>query len=619
MAEPVELHGKLSGTAVTLNLLILPDGYTAADETRFWSDAAAIKNKMLTTLPFAAFVSAITIVAMFVPSVDTLTDVTDAGRCTMPVKDTAFRARFCRKQAADGTNIARSLWGEQNLIDAVIKNTPKLAAKNWHTLMLVNSSADGGTQTGRTVWVSKSSRFLDTVVHELGHSFGDLADEYDTEGPVRHSSHEPAEPNITVQTTRTGLANYVQTNEQKFVLLVWQGLVDRADELPRGTNPLCAPQANTSADAAIAAAGGPIALYEGADHSPCDVYRPGPGCRMRYSYLEFCRVCNRVLAAKLGGYALSLKPVFPSTSPRQVRIGAWTTLASYTDADRARIVVYEATKGGYQIIRSPIMLFSNDSPVISPPDARIDTGFDFVVPFNLGGQQYVMAQSVASGRRVFYRIDETGGVPNPSATLTATWDSGVGGAVWTHLGVFFFGGVPHIFSYAGWSGAFAVERIEADNAQPRLVWGTGVDLSALFQPGWTHIVTMDISGAPFVLAYDARSGSMQIQSLTPPGRGPNTFIAPASFWGAGVGSIQPFGSNQVYLLRTRPLAAKATLDLVRPGGFGVDMIVQLPIGPGVTHVAEVHLPAGSPYAVGDANYLMLYSSLTGTASFYESV
>ena len=115
------------------------------------------------------------------------------------------------------------------------------------------------------------------VVHEFGHSFGGLADEYfyenDTMTDTTPLDVEPWEQNIT---TRVDFGSK------------WQ------DMLVKGT-PIPTPVVESKRY--------PVGVYEGGGYSTKGVYRPADYCRMRVNeWPEFCPVCQRALRRLIDFY-----------------------------------------------------------------------------------------------------------------------------------------------------------------------------------------------------------------------------------------------------------------------------------------------------------------------------
>ena len=110
------------------------------------------------------------------------------------------------------------------------------------------------------------------MVHEFGHSFAGLADEYAYEAeqiPMYPHDVEPWEKNITT------LADFHGK---------WENMIKKGTKVP---TPLSknAKEAKTK-----------VGVFEGAGYSPKGVYRGVQDCRMRINDTpEFCAVCQDAL------------------------------------------------------------------------------------------------------------------------------------------------------------------------------------------------------------------------------------------------------------------------------------------------------------------------------------
>lgn len=141
-----------------------------------------------------------------------------------------------------------------------------------HIIVLANTDeyGGGGIYNSYTLTTAHHESFRPVVVHEFGHSFGGLADEYFYEEDIMSDTYptdvEPWEPNVT---TRVNFASK------------W------ADLIPEGTPmPTPAEDFNTYQ----------VGLYEGAAYSFKGLYRGSYNCRMRTNdYPAFCPVCQRAL------------------------------------------------------------------------------------------------------------------------------------------------------------------------------------------------------------------------------------------------------------------------------------------------------------------------------------
>ena len=123
--------------------------------------------------------------------------------------------------------------------------------------MLVNTAeyGGGGIYNSYNLSYTQGTAFEPVVVHEFGHSFGGLGDEYayGDSDPIYFSTTEPWEPNITT------LCDFTKK---------WQNLIDE----------------------------GKASLVEGGGYLTKGVYRGADNCRMRTNEeKEFCAVCLQAL------------------------------------------------------------------------------------------------------------------------------------------------------------------------------------------------------------------------------------------------------------------------------------------------------------------------------------
>jgi hypothetical protein len=143
-----------------------------------------------------------------------------------------------------------------------------------HIIILANTDTygGGGIYNSYTLTTTHNPMFKPVVVHEFGHSFGGLADEYaytEAPSPLYPYHIEPWEQNITT------LVNF----ESK-----WKDMV------PEGT-PTPTPYTK-EVDKIYTAVG----VYEGAGYTLKGIYRPVSECRMKINEAPaFCPVCQRAL------------------------------------------------------------------------------------------------------------------------------------------------------------------------------------------------------------------------------------------------------------------------------------------------------------------------------------
>ena len=138
-----------------------------------------------------------------------------------------------------------------------------------HIILLANTDVygGGGIYNSYTLTTTGHKDFRPVVVHEFGHSFAGLADEYFYESDVFSDSYvlkvEPWEQNVTT------LVDFSSK---------WKDLVSSSTPIPT-------PLSNNSPS---------VGVYEGAAYTAHGVYRGSVDCRMKTNTAkDFCPVCER--------------------------------------------------------------------------------------------------------------------------------------------------------------------------------------------------------------------------------------------------------------------------------------------------------------------------------------
>lgn len=255
--EHIYLH---RGSTVdrAIDVAILPEGYTAAERDSFYHHARVAADEILRYEPFSRHPEKWNFVAVWVPSVDSGVSVPRLGEW----KHTAFSSHFSTFYS-DRYLTTNRLQDVHSALESVPYE---------HIIILANTEeyGGGGIYNSYMLTSSRHSTFKPVCVHEFGHSFGGLADEYFYDGDLMESAYptdiEPWEPNITTLVDFDGK---------------WRHL------LKDGT-PVPTPQK----DASIY----PVGVYEGGGYSSKGVYRPADECRMRNNtYPDFCPACVAAL------------------------------------------------------------------------------------------------------------------------------------------------------------------------------------------------------------------------------------------------------------------------------------------------------------------------------------
>lgn len=241
-----------------IDIAILAEGYTAQEMETFYKDAVIACESLLSHEPFHSMKNRFNIVAVASPSEDSGVSVPRLDEW----KRTAFSSHFS------------TFYSDRYLTTSRVKSIHDALAgiPYEHIIILANTEeyGGGGIYNSHTLTAAHHPMFRPVVVHEFGHSFGGLADEYFYDNDVMTDTYpldvEPWEQNIS---TRINFASK------------WE------DMLVKGT-PIPTPVSESEKY--------PVGVYEGAGYSAKGIYRPADNCRMRTNqYPTFCPVCQRAI------------------------------------------------------------------------------------------------------------------------------------------------------------------------------------------------------------------------------------------------------------------------------------------------------------------------------------
>jgi hypothetical protein len=246
----------------TLDVLILGDGYTSQEMEKFRADARRFSQLLLEYEPYRRHSERISIRAVEVVSRETGTDEPRKGIW----RDTALSATFNTFESA------RYLTTEDNL---AMREIASLAPYDSIYIMVNTSRYGGGGIYNLYAVFAADTEYAEYVfIHEFGHSFGGLGDEYHNPGATSYdedefypSGVEPWEPNITA--------------------LLDPDNVPWADMIPPGT-PVPTPSTPEYSDR--------IGVFEGAGYRARGLYRPCFDSIMFHkAHLDYCPVSERAV------------------------------------------------------------------------------------------------------------------------------------------------------------------------------------------------------------------------------------------------------------------------------------------------------------------------------------
>lgn len=258
-----------------IDVAVVAEGYTAGEIELFYEDARKAVEGILSHQPFDRYADRFNFVAVALPSEDSGVSVPGDGVW----KNTALGSHF------------NTFYMDRYLTTLRLRkmHDSLCGIPYEHIVILANTDTygGGGIFNSYTLTTAHHKSFEPVVVHEFGHSFAGLADEYyydDQFVEYYYPDSEPWEQNITT------LFNF----ESK-----WDDMLPRFISVPT-------PAPEDSVWEMIEEGKSPetiIGVYEGAGYQSKGVYRPYPDCRMKTNQAQgFCPVCQRAIARMIEFY-----------------------------------------------------------------------------------------------------------------------------------------------------------------------------------------------------------------------------------------------------------------------------------------------------------------------------
>ena len=262
-----------SGTASEcIDVAILPEGYTAEEMDVFYADAEAAVQSILAHEPFSSLKDRFNFIAVSLPSEDSGVSIPKQHIW----KNTALGSHFDTFYSDRYLTTLR-LRGMHDLLEGLPYE---------HIIILANTDnyGGGGIFNSYTLTAAHHATEPKVVVHEFGHSFGGLADEYyydDQYENYYNPETEPWEQNIT---TRVDFGSK------------WKSMIAPGTPVPT-EKPVFEPRMARTPEQKKAVSELPaVGLYEGGGYMSKGVWRGSFDCRMHTNeYPVFCPVCQRAL------------------------------------------------------------------------------------------------------------------------------------------------------------------------------------------------------------------------------------------------------------------------------------------------------------------------------------
>lgn len=333
-----------------VDVVVVGDGFTSAQLGTYQSKVTEAMSYMFSQAPFSEYKSFFNVHRVDLASNQSGVDDTCQGTYVDTALDTGFMTT--------GED-CRLLWTySADKVAAAVAGAPQADM----VVILANSTVYGGAGGYDQYGVfSINSDMGELLLHEVGHSFGRLADEYVSYSGA-YPYGEPWQLNVTKATTRTNIK--------------WEPWINPATAVPT---------TDTTK----------IGLFAGADYYPTGVYRPTFNSKMRQLYRPFEQVNHQLLVDRFFDYIPD--DTSPPTGSATVST-ADTVSLSFSDA-QSYIHAYEIS--AFADFRDAGKVLASNAPT-----------FTGSVSFSTAGTVYVR---VTNGEGLTYTTNTAGTLTTPSA------------------------------------------------------------------------------------------------------------------------------------------------------------------------------------------------------------
>ena len=350
-AEPVTVIRDNGDSANRVDIVILGDGYTAGELDRYAADVEAFVDALFAQEPFKEYQRYFNVHRIDVVSLESGADHPE--RTPPTFKDTAFDATY------NCAGIQRLICVDTSKVNTVLTTSVSPDRRDV-VLVIVNDTEYGGSG-GAIAVASVNSAAVEIILHELGHSFGLLTDEYGgPPPPFCNSAVEPPEPNATMETQR-----------ERIKWAIW---VEPDTPVPTPGPTVGEP-----------------GLYEGAKYCDTGLFRPTYNSKMRSLDRPFEQINSEQLVKRVYNWASPIDGTEPTDSIVVLGDGQSRTFRVETPAP-----LTHALEIVWRIDGQPVATGSNftlSSADVSPGSHTIDVMVSDPTPFVRNDPAQVLRES----------------------------------------------------------------------------------------------------------------------------------------------------------------------------------------------------------------------------------
>jgi hypothetical protein len=276
---PIQVTGD---PAKRFNLVVLGDGYTAAELPKFREHVDKHLNVLWTIEPFKSYRSYVNVYAVEITSAESGVDCDPA--LDSPRRDTPLGMGFWG--GCNPNSVQRLLTVNGPAVNSYADLVPGTTRANRQLLALGNSDTYGGA--GGVNATASGGNALSALItpHELGHSLGGLDDEYDyLARGVRGQPYTDGEPDSSHHTLLTEQQMLAQQRK-------WYRWLGETSE-----------------------SGGPIGRYESGLYSGSGVWRPSAHSMMKTLGYYFDQVSREQMTQRISAKTNILSDGVPASAP----------------------------------------------------------------------------------------------------------------------------------------------------------------------------------------------------------------------------------------------------------------------------------------------------------------
>jgi hypothetical protein len=308
-AEPVVTIRNNGPSSNRVDLVVVGDGYTSAElqSGKYASDVETAVQGMFGQDPYWEYQQYYNVHRIDVTSAESGADHPELGS----FKNTALGAAY------NCAGIQRLICVDTTKVNDVVSTSIPAADARDIVLVIVNDTVYGGSG-GAIAVASTNAAAIELVLHELGHSFARLADEYTSQPPTCDNSVEPPEPNATRETQRAAIK--------------WSVWIEASTPIPTTTTTPSVP-----------------GLYEGSKYCPTGLYRPTYDSKMRNLNRPFEQINTEAHVKRVYSIVTPLDSWSPSSPTISVQQGATQTFTATALAPLTHALAIEWAVDGVNV------------------------------------------------------------------------------------------------------------------------------------------------------------------------------------------------------------------------------------------------------------------------------